>query len=752
MNQSFRSAILSVLLLTSAVIPAHSQQENLARYVNPFVGTGAVDGGSLAGNTFPGATCPFGMVQLSPDVEDFSVFHEGYEYGRDHIFGFSHTHQSGVGASDLQDILLMPSCRPLEQMYEAPDQSSRFNHERESASPGYYEVMLEDYGIHAELTATPRTGMHRYTFPAGKENNLMLDLVHGGVIHGYWQPGKNTELLDAEIKFTDPCTVVGYKISTGWERIRKVYFCIKFSRPVTDWYMWRDYVPGSWWMRSKNVYHKDPVVHGKRVKAFMQFADTGEPLVVKVGISTVSSAGAAGNIESDNAGWDFDGVRAKAEASWNKELSKIEIEGSEDQKRVFYTQMYHAFTQPNLFSDSDGQYTGPDHVVRTMPGGGSYYTTFSLWDTFRSAHPFYTIVQPSRDAAFVRSLLAFCDEYGYLPMITYWGTDIYCMIGNHSIPVLVDAALKGLPGVDPEKVFAAVKATSMREHESSPFADLDKYGYIPYETQAFSVASTLEISYNDACVAALAEVLGKDEDAAYFRKRSQNYRNLFDPGTLFFRAKDRSGNWREPFDPLAYGPNGDPYMEGNAWQYRFFVPHDMDGLISLMGGKKAFEEKLDSLFEWKSDDPNVVASIESSGRIGQYAHGNEPVHTFIYLYAYTDHPEKVRSYAHQVMQTQYLDTPAGYSGNEDCGQMSSWFLLSSLGFHPVDPASGMFALGAPLYRKAVIHLESGKTFTVLSEGKGKDGRKIKPVRLNGRKVQGNVISYQDIIAGGTLEF
>ncbi len=723
-----------------------TDEERFTRFVNPFVGTGAVDGGSLAGNTFPGAACPFGMVQLSPDVEDFSVSHEGYEYGRDRIFGFSHTHQSGVGASDLQDILLMPSCRTLAEMPEAPDQSSSFSHDRESAAPGYYEVMLDDYGIRAELTATPRTGMHRYTFPAGSENNLLLDLVHGGVIYGYWQPDRNTALLDAEIKFTDPCTLVGYKISTGWERLRKVYFCIRFSRPVTDWYLWREYVPGSWWMRSKNVYRQAPVVHGKKVKAFLQFEADGEPLVAKVGISTVSSANAMENLETENPGWDFDAVRALADERWNRELSRIEIEGSETEKRIFYTRMYHAFLQPNVFSDVNGQYTGPDHAIHTMPEGEEYHTTFSLWDTFRSAHPFYTIVQPARDAAFVNSLLAFRDAYGYLPMITYWGTDIYCMIGNHSIPVIVDAALKGLPGVDRERAYEAVRATSMSEHESSPFADLDRYGYIPYETQAFSVASTLEISYNDACVAALAEALGKEEDAAYFRKRAQNYRNLFDTKSMFFRARDREGNWLEPFDPLAYGPNGDPYMEGNAWQYRFFVPHDMEGLIGLMGGKKAFEARLDSLFEM-APDPKAVASMQSSGRIGQYAHGNEPVHNYIYLYAYTDHPEKAGRYARLVMDTQYLDTPAGYSGNEDCGQMSSWFLLSSLGFHPVDPASGEYALGAPLYRKAVIHLENGNDFTVLSDGKG-TGK----VRLNGRKLAGRFISYRDIMAGGTLEF
>ena len=736
-------ALLPAMLLTNA---SAEPTKCLTSYVNPFVGTGAVDGGSLAGNTFPGATCPFGMVQLSPDVEDFSVHHEGYEYGRDQIFGFSHTHQSGVGASDLQDILLMPSCQPLEKMPESADQRSTFSHEQESAAPGYYEVMLSSHGIHAELTATPRTGMHRYTFPAGRENNLLLDLVHGGVIHSYWQPGQNTALLDAEIKFTDPSTLVGYKISTGWERLRKVYFCIQFSRPVVDWYLWREYVPGSWWMRSKNVYHQAPVVHGKWVKGYFQFRETGEPLIIKVGLSTVSIEGAARNLRAENPSWDFDAVRASADERWNHELSRIDIEGSDEQKRVFYTQMYHAFIQPNLFSDVDGQFTGPDHVVRKMPQGEDYFTTFSLWDTFRSAHPFYTLVQPTRNAAFVRSLLTYYDIYGYLPMISYWGTDIYCMTGNHSIPIIVDAALKGLPGVSREKAFEAVKATSMREHESSPFADIDRYGYIPFETQAFSVASTLEIAYNDACVASLAEALGRDEDAAYFRHRAGNYRNLFDPETRFFRAKDRSGNFMEPFDPFAYGPNGDPYIEGNAWQYRFFVPHDMEGLASLMGGPRELEARLDSLFEI-SPDPSTPQSMQSSGRIGQYAHGNEPVHNYISLYAYTNHPEKIRRYAHQVMLTQYLDTPAGYSGNEDCGQMSSWFLLSSLGLHPVDPASGQFALGYPLYRKATLHLENGRTFTITSNGKEKWR-----VRLNGRKLDSRFIAYHDIMAGGVLEF
>ena len=745
------SVPLAGVLLLAVSFSAGAQQERYTRYVNPFVGTGAVDGGSLAGNTFPGATVPFGMVQLSPDVEDFSVTHEGYEYGRDRIYGFSHTHQSGVGASDLQDIMLMPTSLPLAQLPETADVSSAFSHGQESARPGYYEVQLLDHGIHAELSATLRTGMHRYTYPRGQENNLVLDLVHGGVIDYYWQPGRNTALLDGEIMFKDSCTVVGYKISTGWERLRKVYFCIQFSRPVSDWYLWREHVPGSWWMRAKHVYHKAPVVQGKKVKAFLQFEDTGEPLEVKVGLSTVSCEGAAGNLAAENPAWDFDAVLSAADEAWNRELSRIEIDASEAEKRIFYTRMYHAFIQPNTFSDADGAFTAPDHTVRTMPDGKTYYTTFSLWDTFRSAHPFYTIIQPTRDAAFVESLLTYSDVYGTLPMITYWGTDIYCMIGNHAIPVIVDAALKKLPGVDPERVFEAAKATSEREHESSPFADIDRYGYIPYETQSFSVASTLEIAYNDACVAALAAALGKENDAAFFRKRAQNYRNLFDRESLFFRAKDRSGAWLEPFDPLHYGPNGDPYMEGNAWQYRFFVPHDIEGLIDLMGGKKAFEARLDSLFDIRTGE-GAVASLQSSGRIGQYAHGNEPVHNYIYLYDYTDHPWKAQQFAFQVMREQYLDAPAGYTGNEDCGQMSSWFLLSSLGFHPVDPTSGKYALGTPLYRKAVLHLENGRTFTVVSDRKDEAQWRVRKVSLNGRKVEGHFITYDDILGGGTLAF
>ena len=747
---SMKIIILTAGLLLAVLQTVKAETKDYTHFVNPMVGTGAVDGGSLAGNTFPGATFPFGMIQLSPDVEDFSVSHQGYEYSHGRIFGFSHTHQSGTGAADLQDILLMPTGVALDSMPSTTDFSSPFSHEREEAHPGFYYVDLLQFGIRAFLTATARTGMHKYVFPEGTENNVLLDLVHGGVIYSYWQPGLNTASLDCEIKFVNPCTIIGYKITTGWERLRKVYFCIKFSRPVSDWHMWRAFEPGSWWMRSKNVYHKTPVVHGKKVKAFLHFDSTGEPLVAKVGLSTVSSEGAMRNLDAENPGWDFDKVRNDTEQSWNNELSKIEIEGSDDEKKIFYTRMYHAFIQPNLFSDVDGQYTAPDHTIRTMPGE-SYYTTFSLWDTFRSAHPLYSIVQPTREGAFVRSLLAYYDAYGYLPMITYWGTDNYCMIGNHSIPVIVDAALKNLPGVDREKAFEAVKATSLFEHESSPFSEIERYGYIPYETQAFSVASTMEIAYDDSCVAALAEALGKREDAQYFRKRSQNYRNLFDSKTSFFRAKDASGAWIEPFDPLAYGPNGDPYMEGNAWQYRFFVPHDVEGMVELMGGKKAFEARLDSLFEWMPDE-TVVSSMQSSGRIGQYAHGNEPVHNYIYLYAYTDHPEKAGKYARKVMMAQYLNTPDGYSGNEDCGQMSSWFILSSLGFHPVDPASGTFALGAPLYRKAVIHLENGKVFTILSGQKAAKNKKANKVRLNGTKLSVPFITYDDIIKGGTLSF
>ena len=692
------------MLLTATMAMAQEDQ-SVVKYINPFIGTGAVDANSLMGNTFPGATVPFGMVQLSPDVKDKPSGYDpsGYDYSQKRIYGFSHTHLSGTGCVDLLDILVMPSTRDLQSLAKTNDYSSAFSHANEKASAGYYQVKLDDSGVNCEMTATTRTGMHRYTFPSGKANNLVFDLQHGGK--------SIKEIFDAQIRLVDPYTLEG------------VCFYAKFNRPVTA-KVFRAY---------NNVFTDGDWANGRNVKAYLSFAPSEKPLLVKVAISPVSVANAKENME-ENPGWNFEAVHQQAVASWEKELANV-----------------HAYIQPNTISDRNGDFMFADYSTGKLPAGETHYSTFSLWDTFRACHPMYTILKQDRVAGFVNSMLRQYDTYGYLPIWQLWGTDNYCMIGNHAIPVLVDAALKHIPGVDVDRVYEAVKGSSLREHRNSPWKIYDKYGYYPEDLQTQSVSITLEESYNDACVARLAKALGKTADYEYFEKRSHNYRNLFDPSTGFFRAKNSDGKWLEPFNPLQYGGNGgNPYTEANAWQYRWYVPQDVPDLIKLMGGNKKFTAELDKFFTLKGGEDEKNGN--ASGFIGQYAHGNEPSHHCAYLYNYAGAPRKAQYYVNKVMTEQYKNRIDGYSGNEDCGQMSSWYILSSMGFYPVDPANGVYEFGSPQFRRVDITLPSGKKFVVKTNRKGKDDCYIKAVKLNGKSYKKDYITHSDIMNGGTLEF
>lgn len=724
-------------LLLAAQMQAQ-QGDGVTQYVNPFIGTGAVDENSLMGNTFPGATMPFGMVQLSPDTHDAPNGNcpSGYSYNESRIYGFSHTHLSGTGCVDLLDVLVMPTSRSLDELTRTENFSSPFSHRNEKASVGYYCVKLDESGVQAELTATTRTGMHRYTFPAGKANNLVFDLNHSGD-----KERGRKKIFDAQIRLLDAYTLEGYRYLDGWQRYRKVYFYAKFNRPVKDkifkayHFVFRD---GDW-------------ANGRNVKALLSFEPSTEPLLVKVALSPVSYENAKANMQ-ENTGWDFDGIHAQAVKAWEKELSNVRIDGTDDQKAIFYTGLYHAYIQPNTVSDANGQFMYADYTTGQLPEGGVHYSTFSLWDTYRSCHPMYTLLKQDRIAGMVNSMLRQYDTYGYLPIWQLWGTDNYCMIGNHAIPVMVDAALKHIPGVDARKVFEAVKATSLREHMNSPWRVLEKYGYYPEDLQSQSVSITLEEAYDDACVARLAKELGRQEDYEYFLNRSRSYRNLFDPQTKFFRAKTSDGKWMEPFDPLQYGGNGgNPYTEANAWQYRWYVPQDVPYLVSLFGGKKNFEKELDRFFTYATDQ-NATKNGNASGFIGQYAHGNEPSHHCIYLYNWAGAEKKAQFYANKVMNEQYKNRIDGYSGNEDCGQMSSWYIFSSMGFYPVDPANGVYSIGSPQLRRVEIKLPGGKTFTIKTNRKGTDDCYVKSVKLNGRKYTRNYILHSDIMNGGTLEF
>lgn len=736
---SFKTKVFLAGCSTMLLLPSLTfaqTDEKVVSYVNPFIGTGAVEN-SLSGNTYPGATAPFGFIQLSPDTRENPEWEEpsGYNHNVNKVYGFSHTHLSGTGVSDFFDVMLMPISRDLESLTGTFDYSSEISHDKESANAGYYQVRLNESNILAELTATARTGMHRYTYPAGKLNNLVFDLIHSRDKRTW-----DTRISNAQIRVIDNTTIVGYRVISGWAKLRKVYFYAKLSRPIKEHIL----------MSDDRKYRNGEVVNGSSVKALLNFEESPTPLLVKVALSPVSITNAKENMQ-ENPEWDFDAVVAQTSNDWEKELSKIRIDATPKQKEIFYTALYHAFIQPNTFSDINGEYQTIDYTTRKLSKGETHYSTFSLWDSYRATHPLYTIVQPERSSDFINSLLRQYEDYGYLPIWQLWGQENYCMIGNHSIPVVVDAIFKNIKNIDTDKAYEAVKNSSLRSHLNAPFDIWEKYGYMPENIQTQSVSLTLEMAYNDWCVAQLAKYLNKTADYERFSKRSQFYRNLFDKQTGFFRAKNDKGEWIEPFDPLQYGGNGGhPFTEGNAWQYLWYVPQDVPDLIILMGGVNTFKNKLNEFFTLESSREGK--NNNASGFIGQYAHGNEPSHHVAYLYNYVGEPEKTQYYVTKVMNELYNTSSSGYSGNEDCGQMSSWYIFSSMGFYPVNPTTGVYVIGSPLLRQATISLPDGKTFTIKAPKKTDEDMYIQSVTLNGKKYDKTFIRHKDIMDGGILEF
>lgn len=710
--------------------------EKVTPYVNPFIGTGAVEN-SLSGNTYPGATAPFGFIQLSPDTKENPEWEEpsGYNHNVTKVYGFSHTHLSGTGVADFFDVMLMPISRSLESLTKTFDYSSEISHDNEYAGAGYYQVRLNESDILAELTATVRTGMHRYTYPSGKQNNLVFDLNHSRDKNTW-----NTRISNAQIRIIDKYTISGYRVISGWAKLRKVYFYAQLSRPIKEVIL----------MSDDRVYKDGEIVNGSNVKALLNFEENQSPLLVKVALSPVSVKNAKENMQ-ENPSWDFDAVATQTDNDWEKELSKIRIDGTPTQKEIFYTGLYHAYIQPNTFSDVNGEYQTIDYTIRKLKKSETHYSTFSLWDSYRATHPLYTILQPERSSDFINSLLRQYDDYGYLPIWQLWGQENYCMIGNHSIPVVVDAIFKNIKNIDVEKAYEAVRNSSLRSHLNAPFDIWEKYEYMPENLQTQSVSLTLEMAYNDYCVAQLAKYLNKTADYERFAKRSQFYRNLFDSQIGFFRGKDDKGQWIEPFDPLKYGGNGGyPFTEGNAWQYLWYVPQDIPDLIALMGGTHAFRNKLDQFFTLNTS--NEEKNNNASGFIGQYAHGNEPSHHVAYLYNYVGAPHKTQYYVTKVMNELYTTDSSGYSGNEDCGQMSSWYIFSSMGFYPVNPVTGIYVIGSPLLKQADISLPGGKTFTIKAPRKSDKDIYIQSATLNGKKYNNTYIRHQDILNGGVLEF
>ena len=542
--------------------------QNLTRWVNPFIGTGAVQS-SLSGNNYPGATVPFGMVQLSPDTREAPDWAQasGYDYNDSIIYGFSHTRLSGTGASDFIDILLFPTI--------SDKRKSTFTHQHEQARPGYYQVLLKDEKIQAELTASVHVGVHRYTCSDGDQLKLWLDLDHSAN-KGSW----NRRIIQSQLRMVSPTVVEGYRIITGWAKLRKIYFHLEFSLPVLSNQLYD----------GNRMYENTPVINGTELRGLFCFDKKwNKELICKVALSPVSIENARLNMATEVPGWDFEYIARAAETSWEKELKKIIIQGTDLQKKIFYTALYHTMVQPNTMSDVNGEYMASDYVTRSVAKGEVHYSTFSLWDTFRAAHPLYTLIHTHRIPDFVKSMMRQYDYYGYLPVWQLWGQDNYCMIGNHSIPVIVDAVLKGVAGVDEEKAYEAVFNSSIVSHPNSPFEVWEKYGYMPENIQTQSVSITLEQAFDDWCVAQLAKRLGKEKDYNHFMKRSAFYRNLFNSKTGFFQPKNDKGEWIEPFDPYKYGANGGyPFTEGNAWQYFWYVPQNIPDLISLTGGNKAF--------------------------------------------------------------------------------------------------------------------------------------------------------------------
>ena len=718
--------LLAAFILSVNCISA----QNLTRWVNPFIGTGAVQS-SLSGNNYPGATVPFGMVQLSPDTREAPDWAQasGYDYNDSIIYGFSHTRLSGTGASDFIDILLFPTI--------SDKRKSTFTHQHEQARPGYYQVLLKDEKIQAELTASVHVGVHRYTCSDGDQLKLWLDLDHSAN-KGSW----NRRIIQSQLRMVSPTVVEGYRIITGWAKLRKIYFHLEFSQPILSNQLYD----------GNRMYENTPVINGTELRGLFCFDKKwNKELICKVALSPVSIENARLNMATEVPGWDFEYIARAAETSWEKELKKIIIQGTDLQKKIFYTALYHTMVQPNTMSDVNGEYMASDYVTRSVAKGEVHYSTFSLWDTFRAAHPLYTLIHTHRIPDFVKSMMRQYDYYGYLPVWQLWGQDNYCMIGNHSIPVIVDAVLKGVAGVDEEKAYEAVFNSSIVSHPNSPFEVWEKYGYMPENIQTQSVSITLEQAFDDWCVAQLAKRLGKEKDYNHFMKRSAFYRNLFNSKTGFFQPKNDKGEWIEPFDPYKYGANGGyPFTEGNAWQYFWYVPQNIPDLISLTGGNKAFVAKLDTFFTVSYQ--SSALNDNASGFVGQYAHGNEPSHHVAYLYACAGEPWKTQKYVAYIMNELYNDSSSGYAGNDDCGEMSAWYVFGALGFYPVNPVSGEYVIGTPMLEEAVIQLPGRKTFTVKAPRKEDNEVYICSMKLNGEKYTKNYITHQDIMKGGILEF
>lgn len=690
--------------------------------MNPFIGTEGF------GHTFPGATTPFGFVQLSPETGNVGwEYCSGYQYSDTVLHGFAHTHLNGTGWMDLGDVLMLPITNGSTRI----NYTARMDKSRESARPGYYSVFLPEDKVFVELTATERTGVHRYTYQGEDTAQILVD-IHNGIV------GKEEDhlkyVLASEIQIDNKTTLSGFIHTKHWVE-RKVFFVIEFSKPF------------------RKATFRDQKSKGRLI---VDFGSKG-PVVVeaRVGLSTVSIPGAGTNL-SESKNKSFESIRSRADEKWNQYLEKILVEGSDEDKIKFYTSMYHLFIQPNNIADADGKYTGPDGKVHRS-ANKTYYSTLSIWDTYRAAHPLYSILVPEKNAEMITTMLDHFDAVGMLPIWTLWGKENFCMIGNHAVPILTDAYFKGiLKKEDRQRVYPAVKTSLTKNSWYKYNWNLyDKYGFLPADTITYeSVSRTLEATTDDWCAAQLARSSGKMDDFDFFNRRAGYYKNLYDRKSELMRGRKRDSTWVTPFDPIEISPGGGTigeYTEGNAWQYFWHVQHDVDGLIGLTGGREAFERKLDMLFTMNSDVYSREGSVaDVTGLIGQYAHGNEPSHHVAYLYNYAGAPWKTQEIVPRILKSQYRNAPNGLSGNDDCGQMSAWYIFSTLGFYPVNPASGVFEIGVPAFKHSEI-VVNGKRFVIQAQGLSDVNRYIQTLELNGKPWNSFQISYKDIMKGGTLK-
>ncbi len=737
------SAVLLAVISQTAFAKDASVAGGLSDFIRPFVGTQG------EGNTYPGPAAPFGMVQLSPDTDrDLWETASGYEYSDTSIMGFTLTHLSGTGIPDLGDFLFMPQIgAPKLEVgtKENPDAGyrARYSHDQESAAAGYYKVKLLNNNVTVELTAAERAGIMRFTFPASDQASILTDLQH-------FLSGQRFKLIWSHVRVEDPATVTGFHLINGWGKERYLYYAARYSRPFDHH---RIFINGkevrydshkTYRFRSRNE------AAGTNLQFVAEYKTRpDEAIMVKVAVSAVSAANALKNLDAEIPGWDFEGVRAATAAKWDKEVARIQIEGTPAEKETFYTALYHAFQAPNLYQAVTGEYRGLDSNIHLAKGFRNY-TVFSLWDTYRATHPLFALIQSQRDSEMIQSVLAHYDQSvdHLLPMWSLQGNETWCMIGYHAVPVILDGFLKGVRGFDKERAYNAIKTTAMNP-DYDGVAAYARLGWVPFDEENESVSKTTEYAYDDYCIAQMAKALGKKDDYAYFMKRATCYTNLFDPSVGLLRGKDSKGQWRTPFDPHLFVQGGD-FTEGTSWQYSWYVPQDVPGLISLMGGKDKFAEKLDALFTFGANESQGLDDIQ--GRIGEYWHGNEPSHHIIYLYCYAGQAWKAQEKLRHILKTQYGNKPNSLTGNDDCGQMSAWYIFTSLGFYPVCPGTDYYVIGSPSVPKATMYLSNGKKLTVVAENQSAENVYVQSLEVNGKAWNSVFLPYRKIARGGKLVF